>query len=487
MRIPTLSELARSVRSLSFNEWLALLLVLAPAILEVAYIRFFGVNVVSWDQWDFVPYIEKMFQHNLSLSELFSQHNDHRLFFPRIVMLALAYISNYNNLYEMYFSSALTFLALALIFSMYKSDFGTSAKMLMAFIPVSFLMFNLKQYGNILWGFQLQVYLSVIGFIVSIYLLDRSNKFDIKFLLAVFGGVLASYSFANGLAVWPAGLFFILISGKEKIMAAFWSFFGLMTATIYFINWVRPVSNPSTFFILEHPLKGLLYFACNIGSPLGLIIPVASGIGLILIAILFIEVIILAKCDLVAKNAKWLSFILFSLLSSFAMAVFRSGFGIQQALVSRYITITSLAIIGIYLLALSIYNMNSKNKMHRSMMAIILIILFFGLTSGYMYGLIEGPSFSVSRMDDAYHLKTYRLQPDNNLAGLYPDPKIVRQRAPILERYGLNVFAGGYDNMNSGNDLLTDRFYNMHNINNTIQQSVSWYKIMLRGVNKRFV
>ena len=169
------------------------------------------------------------------------------------------------------------------------------------------------------------------------------------------------------------------------------------------------------------------------------------------------------------------------------MAVFRSGFGIQQALVSRYITITSLAIIGIYLLALSIYNMNSKNKMHRSMMAIILIILFFGLTSGYMYGLIEGPSFSVSRMDDAYHLKTYRLQPDNNLAGLYPDPKIVRQRAPILERYGLNVFAEGYDNMNSSNDLLTDRFYNMHNINNTIQQSVSRYKIMLRGVNKLFV
>jgi hypothetical protein len=355
MRIPARSDPPKAFGPPAFKRLLVILLILSPAILEAIYIRLFGVNVVSWDQWDFVPFIEKLFSNNLSVYDLFQQHNEHRLFFPRIIMLALVYISNYNNIYEMYFSWTLAVLISAVVFLAYTSRFGTSTKMLMAFVPISFMIFNLKQFGNILWGFQLQIYLCVLGFVFSIYMLERSDRLDANFFLAACGGILASYSFLNGLASWPSGLFFILVSGKSKRMAVAWSLTGLLAIAVYFIHWVKPAEQPSTFFIIEHPIKGLLYLTSNIGSPLGLIIPVAAGIGITLIIILLTELFFLIKYDLLKENAKWLSFILFSLISSFGMAIFRAGVGIQQALTPRYITITSLAIIGVYILALAIY------------------------------------------------------------------------------------------------------------------------------------
>jgi hypothetical protein len=486
MKIPTRSDLG-ALRSPAFQRWLAILLILSPAVLEAVYIKFFGVNVVSWDQWDFVPYIDKLYSHHLTVSDLFSQHNEHRLFFPRIAMLSLAYISNYNNLYEMYFSWVMALLILAIVFLMYKSSFRASTKMLMAFIPVSFLAFDLKQFGNILWGFQVQVYLSVIGFVFSIYMLDRSSKLDRNFWLASCGSILASYSFANGLAAWPAGLFFILLSGKGKRMAAVWSLIGMLVSGLYFYGWVKPAASPSVSFIFENPVKAILYFAGNIGSPLGIIIPVAVAIGIIFLIILFLELIILAKSGLLKENAKWLALILFSITSSSAMAIFRGGYGLQQALVTRYVTITILAIIGVYILALAIYNMDPENRVYRLMLAVILIISFFGLLSADLYGLEEGPKFSFSRMEDAYRLDTYKLQADDKLVGLYPDPEIVRERAPILEKYKLNIFADSYNSINDSNSSWTANFHNMRDINNTVQNHISTYARILRNINKRYV
>jgi len=298
---------------------------------------------------------------------------------------------------------------------------------------------------------------------------------------------LASYSFANGLAAWPAGLIFILLSGKGKRMAAAWSFIGLLVGGLYLYRWVKPTASPSVSFIFENPVKALLYFAGNIGSPLGFIIPVAVGIGIIIIVLLFLELVIITKSGLLKENAKWLALILFSLISSLAMAIFRGGYGLQQALVSRYVTITVLAIMGVYILALVIHNMDPENRMYRLMLAVILIISFFGLLSADLYGLEEGPKFSSSRMEDAYRLDTYKLQTDDRLVGLYPDPVVVRERAPILERYKLNVFADSYDSINDSSSSWTANFHNMRYINDTIQNHISAYVSILRNINRKCV
>ena len=441
MKIPIKFDLRKAINLRIFQRWAVVLLILLPVILGAVYIRFFGVNVVFWDQWDFIPYIEKLFNNNLSIYDLFQQHNEHRLFFPRIIMLILAYLTSYNNIYEMYFSWCLSIFILVLIFLMYRNSFGDSTKSLLVFIPISFMVFDFRQFENILWGFQLQVYLCVLGFILSIYMLEKSNNFNLNFLLAVFGGVLASYSFANGLAAWPTGLFFILISNKGKKLAIIWSLFGLLAAGLYFYNWIRPPDHPSPYVIIEQPIKGLIFLIANIGSPLAAQISVAVIIGSFLVVILFLELIILLKYNYIIETAKWLSFILFSLLSTLTMAIGRAGFGSEQALVSRYVTITFLSIIGIYLLALNIYIKISGGRVYSFLSVITISIIIIGVTAGYITGLEEGKSTSDFRTQDAYYLETCKLQTDNNLKNLYPSPEVVRERVKFLEKYKLNVFS----------------------------------------------
>lgn len=410
------------------------------------YIKFFGVNVAFWDQFSLVPLIEKLFDNSLSIYDLFQQHNEHRLFFPSIIMLALAYLTNYNTMYEMYFSWCSNVLILALIFLMYRDSFGDTKRSLLIFIPISFMIFDFRQFENILWGFQLQVYLCVLGFVISMYMLEKSNDFDLNFLIAVFGGVLASYSFANGLAAWPAGLFFILISNKRKKLGAIWSLSGLLTAGVYFHNWIRPPYHPDPYTIIEQPIKGLIYLLANIGSPLAPQNSIAIGIGFFLVTILLIELSILIRYNSIEENAKWLSFVLFSLISTFTIAVGRAGLGLEQALTSRYVTITFLGIIGIYLLGIDINNKVKCDKTSRGWLFLFLSVvtismIIVGVTVGYIVGFEEGKLIRDSRIQDAYYLETYRLQTDNNLKNLYPNSEIVRESAEFLEKYKLNVFS----------------------------------------------
>lgn len=472
------SELREALSSQIYLRWFVILLILLPVIIEAIYIKIFGVNIVYWDQWDFVPFIEELYNNNLSFYDLFGQHNEHRLFFPRIIMLLLAYISRYNNIYEMYFSWMLVLLILVVVFLLYKSSFGSSTKMLMVFVPVSFIIFNLRQFENILWGFQLQIYLCVLGFVFSIHMLEKLDKSNLNLLLAIFGGILASYSFANGLVTWPVGLFFILISSKGRNTAVFWSLAGILAMGLYFYNWTKPPQNPSIFFIINQPIDGILYLLANIGSPLAYEKLAAISMGIFLLIIIFIEFVFLYKYNLLRANSTWLSFILFSLISSFVTTVGRAGCGLEQALSSRYVTFTLLGVIGVYLLAINLYNIKSQNRMHPILFGIVVSILVIGLMAGNMSGIEQGKSIRESRSDDVYYLKTYKLQADNNLGGLYPKglypiPKIVRDRAPFLEKYKLSIFADNDINLDGLFESQASTQYHIDTINTNLLNNMT--------------
>src|SRR5215208_7141850 len=59
------------------------------------------VDVPFADQWALVPLLERSYRGTLSLHDLWAQHNEHRLLFPRLIMLALARLSAWNTHIEM--------------------------------------------------------------------------------------------------------------------------------------------------------------------------------------------------------------------------------------------------------------------------------------------------------------------------------------------------------------------------------------------------
>ncbi len=439
---PTFQHFLYSVNSRR-KYLLAAILLALPPIFGLIYIKFFGVNVVFWDQWEVVPLIEKMYTGSLNLSDLFSQHNEHRLFFPKITMLILAYMTHYNSIAEMCFSWMLSFVTALLIFGMYLQYSGNSTHTLIKFIPIAWLLFSFRQFENILWGFQIGIYLCVLGFVASIYMLEKVKKIGSNFVMAVFFGVISSFSFVNGLFVWPIGLAYLFLAKKTRErFSLVWTVTGVIIWGIYFYNWIKPPYHPSLFFMIKNPAISMMYFFVNIGSPLSFDKDSAFGNGILLFTLILFIFVITAKRLAIIENAKWISFILFSLFSSLSLTIGRSGFGIEQAMNSRYVAFTSLGIIGIYLILSDLYNRfeNEKYKKYSIIYGIILSLVLVGIIVGYEGGIVAGEKALDSRDLAKSNLIDYKSKSDDDLKLLYPDPNVVRDRAKILEKYSLNVF-----------------------------------------------
>ena len=119
-----------------------------------------GVNVVFGDQWDDVALIGHAYSGTLHFSTLWSQHYENRIFFPNLIVLALAYTSHFNVVTEEYLSALMLFGATALVICAHKRR--SPERRWIWYCPVAFLLLSLAQAGNALWGFQMAWYLVLL-------------------------------------------------------------------------------------------------------------------------------------------------------------------------------------------------------------------------------------------------------------------------------------------------------------------------------------
>ncbi|MGI8650191.1 MAG: hypothetical protein ACR2KW_07410 [Rubrobacter sp.] len=198
------------------------ILMLLPAALCVLYVRTFGVNVVFADQWEMVPHFARLANGQLSVSDLWAFHNEHQLFFPRVVMISLGSVTAWNNVAEMYFLvGCLAGSAVLLFVAFRKSLDEVRVRDLLVFVPVVWLVFSLRQHTNLLWGYQITFALTQLACLATLLLLysgrwERAGLREASvFSLALALGLVASGSSAQGLLVWPAGLL-LLASAKVR-------------------------------------------------------------------------------------------------------------------------------------------------------------------------------------------------------------------------------------------------------------------------------
>ena len=155
---------------------LIVVMIVAPALLSLVFIVSYGVNCVYMDQWEIVPLFDKLHTGTLSFNDLIAQHNEHRPLLPRLAMLGMGSLTHYNTIAEMYLSWALMCLVCLILFKLFTSSFGFSKISMARFIPVPWLVFSLKQYENMLWGFELVHFMVILFFLLAVYLLAQSRR-----------------------------------------------------------------------------------------------------------------------------------------------------------------------------------------------------------------------------------------------------------------------------------------------------------------------
>ena len=136
-------------------RYLPYILILLAVLSGFSYVYAYGTNLFWGDDWCVRPSLLAHYADGtLSVAELWQQHNEHRIFFPKLVMLGLGVLTRGNVLADMYFSEVLL-LAILVIFliACRRQLAGDWAIWLM--VPIAFLVFSVRQFENMLWGFQI--------------------------------------------------------------------------------------------------------------------------------------------------------------------------------------------------------------------------------------------------------------------------------------------------------------------------------------------
>ena len=143
----------------------------------------------------------------------------------------------------------------------------------------------------------------------------------------------------------------------------------------------------------------------------------------------------------VREEALPAALILFALLSCGMIAFGRVASG-TPPLESRYIVYSSLAWVGVYMLAVIWSRRELPNG--RLWLAGVLTLLLPGLLAADLFGLRQSKAWKSLRLRERFLLQTAEAQPDEALTGLYFVPQL-RRMVPYLRAARLGPFAEPQD------------------------------------------
>lgn len=440
---------ARPKRSpVSWTQALLALLIFLPGLAALAFIARFSVNCLFRDEWDLVPYLEDFYAHRLTVARLFEQHNEHRIFFPRMIFLYLGTLTGYDTRVFMYLSWATLVVGMLCLALMHVRLFGKSTRALAGLVPVAMLQFHLRQSENLLWGWQLQIVLCVELFIVSVVLLCRENASQGAFLGALACLAVGTFSFSSGLLAWPSLLMLLAYqraladtdAAKRVLNLRLLFVAGAMLAVvaIYLHGYVTPKHHPSVAFVLHEPMAGLREFAGALGSPASDDVRVCVVAGCLYLAFALLLLVIAAKGGVDRRRfAPAIPLFAFSIGVAAMISVGRAGYGLFTANASRYVTLCLPGLIGIFYGALA-----TTGGMARKV-TLVLVFAALGITLvlGDIGVLSTGRHEESSRELGVDAILHPNLHTAREAHVLYPRTDLIIPYSRFLSEHRLSVFA----------------------------------------------
>ena len=404
------------------------LLPVVPFGLLVAHVRDFGVDVPWWDEWQIVELVDLDRRGLLRFSNLWSQHNEHRPVMPRLVMIGLARFSDWDTRWEMAASVLLAVALLAiLVWALSASDGVT--------LFAAATVFSLGQWENWIVGWQIQILLSVaaaaFGFALIAWKPPRWNVL----LLALAGGAVALYSFANGALFFPIGVILLWRTRAPRRAPILFGLGGLAITLPYFIGYTKPPAHPPLTLALSHVGEYILFCLTYLGNPMvqqRVATPIVGGVGLLLAAEAGRRLRrraavdhrpILFACALGA----------YALLSGLLAGLGRLGIAWSAgAFAPRYVTIAGLFWLGLA----GIWSTVLVDRPRIRVAAAAVAIAVVSVRS--LQSRSELITFSHQIAEGRQRLISLR---DEGLEVLHPDPRrIVREWRPLLQKHQLSAF-----------------------------------------------
>jgi hypothetical protein len=430
-------------------------LILAPPLLIGLLIFKNGVDFPVLDEWDgTAPLFEKMADGTLGVADFFAQHNEHRIFFPRLIFYALGRLTHWDIRAELW---VIWLLALVCLFSIWQMARRTnSARTFWISFAASVLLFSPLSVANFLWGFQVG-FLLPLACVTTCIWAAASARFPFNFLLAILLCTISTFSIASGFTSWLLVTPILLLANARSPSSWKWwtlwvSLFSL-ELLLYFWDYEQPPNHPPMWWFLGHPITAVEYILLFFGGPFSYgtnLTPNSVGLGagtLLLLMLLLAGLYIWrqrSERSLVGNALPWLILAMVTVTSAVLMMIGRAGFGPGQARASRYVPFAAMLPIGLVALIPLVYTHWSGSASTRarlvvkSLLAASLVVLIFCTCSGFLAGL---PFWPMNRQQRGYGkalVSFINVVPETDLLAksVFPDPDRVKAAANALNRIG---------------------------------------------------
>lgn len=262
---------------------------------------------------------------------LFEQHSEHRLVFDRVIALLEYYLFT-----EINFKSFILIGHIGLVVGLivlYKAFRLRHHHHIIYLLPIAAVIFNFRYYETSFSPMAAMQNLWVLAFaLTSLYFLYSETQYSIY--LSILFGWMAAFTSAQGMMTFAAGAFVLLINrdlfNRQKLI---WLGCGLLVTGVYFYQYTKPENHPPILQpMLDNPTGFLGYILAFLGGNFSEDSRNAIIVGIILLLFVFF----ITYKQYYRENPVIYSFIVFVLIASVLAALTRFGFGLRQALESRY-------------------------------------------------------------------------------------------------------------------------------------------------------
>ena len=325
--------------------------------LYVGYLTKYATNGVYWDEWNWVDIFRSASRGHLTLGQLWAQHNENRMLFPNLIMLAIASATRFTELPFIYFGAVLLIGGFVLLAVSCRDELRRHP---LHYVPCVFIIFSLAQYQNSLWAFQFPWFL-IFACISGVLLLltgPRTRAWQVALALVL--GVIASYSSLQGLTIWAAGLVALFRPRTSMRLRAGWVAAGCFVTLVYLrhLSFAQLGGPPLSEFLSTLPtaLSGVLVTVGSVAPNLNASTPMGTDYtatmtlgGLILLAGCFVVASWAAhdRRDRVLTIATAL--VTAGILFDLSLMPSRLSAGVINGTVSRYTTFNLILLAGAYI------------------------------------------------------------------------------------------------------------------------------------------
>lgn len=403
-----------------------------------------------FDEWDSLSLFKELVTRKVPWTEIFSQHNEHRIFFPRLILFSDYWFFGGRGLLD---RIAILFIQAThiglLIWLVQRSRPSTAGRLTVAAVIV-ILLSSLRQEENFSWNFQVSFVavfaVATLACILFSYALARSSRGlpSLTYYVGAYScAIVATYTMANGLIV-PAILFSLAVATRAKltiIVSA--ALVMVVLAAAYLQGYEVPPQHTPYSFSIHHPLRFFGYLAAYIGNFLDpdLWPALLLGLwGLLTFTIAAWRVVVLRDRDPV--RLALFGVMTFAIVSALITSLGRVGFGIEQAFASRYSTGSGTFWSASLVFWWSLANARKLGLVLRGSIGLTALVLITGAISaqGDMKDGMVARAYQQQEATDALLLG---LNDPDSFGEVDSDSRSILEGAAFLKSRGLSVFDGG--------------------------------------------